>query len=84
VIEHLVRGGRLLAKVDDTEENLMICVKYCGTCPSKPQVFGEALFCARGKSSKEVEMNGCKCPGCDVYAKYGLPGGYFCKNGAAE
>jgi hypothetical protein len=74
----------LLAKVDNTQENLEICVKFCGPCPSKPQVFGEALFCARGKSSKEVEEKGCNCPGCGVFAKYDLSDGYFCKSGAAE
>ncbi len=73
-----------MAKVDDTQENLEICVKFCGPCPSKPQVFGEALFCARGKSSKEVEQKGCNCASCGVYAKYELSGMYFCKNGAAE
>jgi Protein of unknown function (DUF2769) len=73
-----------VAKVEDTQENIEICVKYCGVCPSKPQVFGEVLYCSRGKSVKEVVEKGCNCPGCGVYAKYGLAGSYFCKNGAAE
>jgi hypothetical protein len=74
-----------MAKVDDNAENLEICTKFCGTCPTfKENALGKvpphALFCARGKSEKasSIKMTGCNCPRCGVFAKYKLAGGYFC------
>jgi len=71
--------------VNDTVENLQICKKYCGSCPtfragnlsaSPPG----ALFCARGKSSgpSEVKTINCYCPACEVFTKHKLIIGYFC------
>jgi hypothetical protein len=74
-----------MVKVDDNAENMEICKKFCGTCPTfKDNQLKEApphaLFCARGKSAKAstAKMTGCNCPGCGVYTKYTLTGGYFC------
>ena len=73
-------------KVDDTPENMEICKRFCGPCPTfKPndpnEVEPHALFCARGASSKpreQIEDKGCNCFNCDVFRKYGLEGGWFC------
>jgi len=48
-------------KVDDTPENMEICKRFCGPCPTfKPngpnEVEPHALFCARGASSKPREQ----------------------------
>jgi len=75
-----------MAKVTDTPENMEVCRKFCGPCPTfKPNRLNEvkphALFCARGKSSKptdQIENNGCFCPTCVVFEKYDLIGGWFC------
>jgi hypothetical protein len=72
-------------RVDDTAENLQICKKYCGACPtckgsrlskSPPN----ALFCARGKSSvsPKVKTIKCFCPACELFTKNKLIIGYFC------
>ena len=73
-----------MGKVPDNQENVEICVKYCGTCKTYPGVAGEALFCARGKSSAPREKKGCNCMGCEVQAACGLTSAYYCINGAAE
>lgn len=73
-------------KVPDTPENMVICKKFCGPCPTfKPNGLNtlapHALFCSRGKSVKRTEQiidNGCSCLGCGVLQKYGLKGGWFC------
>lgn len=41
--------------VEDTKENLAICMEYCGTCPSLPFPPQPYLFCARGASSENIE-----------------------------
>jgi len=71
--------------VDDNAENMEICKKFCGTCPTfmenqLKEAPPHALFCARGKSEKAAttKKTGCSCPGCGVYTKYKLAGGYFC------
>ena len=77
-----------MAVVDDNQENLEICRRFCGTCPtfqvnnmkaSPPH----ALFCARGKSAVAgtAENRGCNCFRCDVFKKYNLKGGFFCLHG---
>jgi hypothetical protein len=73
-----------MSKVPDTPENVDICVKYCGTCKTYPGVEGEALFCARGKSTSPKERMGCNCPSCEVQATCGLTGAYYCIEGSAE
>jgi hypothetical protein len=70
--------------VDDNQENLETCMKFCGTCPTYPGIDGEALFCARGKSSAPQTKSGCKCGSCDVRKKYFCQGTYFCINGECE
>ncbi len=71
-----------MTKVEDKKENVGICRQYCTVCPSYP---GEGiLFCARGKSSKAVEKQGCYCPSCEVQTEYGCTGTYYCIEGACE
>jgi hypothetical protein len=69
--------------VDDTKENLAICMNYCGTCPSLPSPPMPFLYCARGSSSQPIEKLGCKCAQCVVYKKYQLEELYFCETGKA-
>lgn len=71
--------------VDDTLENLNICMDYCGTCPSLPTPPNPFLFCARGKSDQTIEKLGCKCPQCGVWKKYNLntDNPYYCETGKA-
>ncbi|MCC5816181.1 MAG: 2Fe-2S iron-sulfur cluster binding domain-containing protein [Leptospira sp.] len=65
-------------------DNLLTCADYCGGCPSKPQVAGEALYCASGKSSAQVEMKGCNCLDCPLFEQCGSDSiGYFCKYGVS-
>jgi len=73
----------------DTPENMEICKKFCGPCPSfKPNKLNEAephaLFCARGKTTipmDQVKDNGCNCFKCGVFSNYDLEGGWFCFHG---
>jgi hypothetical protein len=67
--------------VEDSKENLNICMDYCGTCPSLPFPPQPYLFCARGNSDQTIEKKGCKCPGCPLYITKGLKGMYFCETG---
>ncbi len=73
-----------MSNVEDTQENAATCIKFCGPCLTYPGVEGEALFCARGKSSAPVTKNGCNCGVCDVKRKYLCQGTYFCIAGACE
>jgi len=74
----------ITSKVEDTQANVDICLQYCGTCPSYPGVQGEALFCARGRSSSPGEKKGCNCGACEVQHKYECKGGYYCISGLCE
>ncbi len=75
--------------VPNTEENMNICKRFCGPCPTfKPNKLNElephALFCARGKTTKpldQVEDKGCNCFKCDLFSKFDLEGGWFCMHG---
>ena len=75
--------------VEDNEENMKTCKRFCGPCPSfKPNelqtVKPHALFCARGASEKpigEIEDKGCSCFGCPVFTEHQLAGGWFCMHG---
>jgi hypothetical protein len=69
--------------VDDTPENLNICMNYCGTCPSLPSPPAPFLFCARGASEQPIHKLGCNCAECDVYKEYNLDRLYYCENGPA-
>ncbi|MBI5665707.1 MAG: DUF2769 domain-containing protein [Nitrospirae bacterium] len=73
-----------MPKVDDNQDNVNVCLKFCGPCLTYPDVEGEALFCARGKSSAPKAKQGCNCGICDVKRKYLCQGAYFCINGACE
>ena len=71
-------------KVEDTEENRQICMKYCGSCPTYKHNSLEkfepgALFCARGTSSAlSVKEVNCYCPACEIFDKNNLNIGRFC------
>jgi hypothetical protein len=79
----------MVQKVPDTPENMEICKKFCGPCPTfKPNALNavkpHALFCARGASEKpaaEIEDKGCSCFACPVFQKYELKGGWYCMHG---
>lgn len=63
--------------------NLLVCAQNCGTCPSYSGVRGEALFCASGPSSVDIEENGCNCVTCPIFDKCsGYSTAYFCINGS--
>ena len=49
--------------------NLLVCAQNCGTCPSYSGVRGEALFCASGPSSVNIQENGCNCVTCPIFDK---------------
>jgi hypothetical protein len=70
-------------KVEDNQKNEETCKDFCGSCPSYPGT-GEWLFCARGKSPKKIERNGCLCPACQVYMDCDLEGDYFCERGSPK
>jgi len=78
----LMKSGEI--KVEDTEENRQICMKYCGSCPTyKHNSLGNsepgALFCARGKScAPSVKEVNCYCPACEIFDKNSLAIGRFC------
>jgi len=71
-------------KVEDTEENRQICLKYCGSCPTyKRNSLGKSepgsLFCARGTScAKDIKEVNCYCPACEIFDKNHLNIGRFC------
>lgn len=74
--------------VEDNAENMEICKKFCGTCPTfKENRLKEspphALFCARGESQDAAKAvdKGCNCFGCEVFTRYNLKDGYFCLHG---
>ncbi len=73
-----------MGKVEDNEGNAAICLQNCKPCLTYPGVEGEALFCARGKSSAPKSKKGCNCGICDVQKKYGCDDLYYCINGACE
>ena len=60
--------------------NLLLC--SCSSCPSFPAKFGEALYCASGKSNVQIEQIGCNCLACALYDQCsGFNAAYFCING---
>ena len=73
-----------MSKVEDTQENVKICLENCKPCLSYPGVEGEALFCARGKSSTPKSKKGCNCGYCEVQKKAGYRGAYYCISGPCE
>ncbi len=81
--EEYTQQAQVRQVVDDTLENLFICMEYCGTCPSLPFPPEPLLFCARGCSLEIVSKKSCNCPACPVYKKYRLQNLYFCETGKA-
>ena len=73
-----------MSRVDDTYENETICSRFCGACPTYPEIKGELLFCARGRSQAPKQKAGCNCSLCDVWNKYDLEEFYYCQRGAAD
>ena len=73
-----------MAKVEDNQENVDICLKHCKQCLTYPGIEGEALFCARGKSSAPKKKNGCNCGYCEVKKKYSCKGAFYCIEGTCE
>ncbi len=60
--------------------NLRVC--SCSSCPSFPGVFGQALYCASGKSDRPIEEKGCNCVICPLYDRCGsFNVAYFCIHG---
>jgi Protein of unknown function (DUF2769) len=66
--------------VPDTQQYMQRCI--CGSCPSFPGDGG--FYCAKGKSSNEVDRKGCKCTECENLKEFGLTKGYYCAEGSAE
>ena len=65
----------------DIPENAEKCI--CRSCPSYPRGGDPILYCAMGKSEKQVTKVTCTCPGCPVWHENDLSGLYFCVNGKA-
>ena len=66
--------------VPDTQQHMQRCI--CGSCPSFPGDGG--FYCAKGKSSNEVDRKGCKCTECGNLKEFGLTKGYYCAEGSVE
>lgn len=65
--------------------NLIICAQNCGTCPSYPNVTGEALYCASGASAIQVEEKGCNCVSCPLIDQCSRNNAvYFCIHGSCS
>jgi hypothetical protein len=73
-----------MAKVEDNQDNVNICMNNCVSCMSYSGVEGEALYCSRGKSSASITRAGCNCSFCDVQIKYGCSGTFYCAEGGCE
>ena len=72
--------GRGHPTIPMTLANLLLCT--CRTCPSFPQVRGEALYCSGGKSSVAIKEEGCNCVTCPLYDRCGsFNVAYFCIHG---
>jgi len=78
-----LQTGKFHPTIDMNLDNLLTCMKYCGTCPSYPGNNMEALFCASGVSSNNITENGCNCVSCPLYEQCSQNSSvYFCKNGS--
>jgi glutamate synthase domain-containing protein 2 len=66
-----------MSLVQDSEENREKCI--CKKCPSYPRrCEGDILYCALGASGCHIDVKGCICNFCPVYANNKLEGLYFC------
>ncbi|MEA1910058.1 MAG: adenylate/guanylate cyclase domain-containing protein [Spirochaetota bacterium] len=80
-----LKSGLVHPNIDMNLENLLTCMKYCGTCPSYPGNKMEALFCASGESTNKIEENGCNCVSCPLYEQCSQNNTvYFCKYGSCS
>ncbi len=72
--------GRNHPAIPMTLANLLRC--NCGTCPSFPDVRGEALYCSGGKSRSVINEKGCNCVICPLYDRCSsFNTAYFCIHG---
>jgi len=65
---------KVLSKIKDSKENRALCP--CPLCPSYSNCGGEILYCGRGPSKCDVEIQGCICNECSIYLEKGLKGNY--------
>jgi len=66
-----------LMKIKNTVENRGKC--HCKVCPSYPyKCGGEVLYCSKGPSKCDIDVDICICDTCPVYFEYDLKGIYFC------
>ena len=65
--------------VEDSVENEAKCI--CRSCPTYPRGGDPVLYCARGRSKKDVTRVSCSCPGCPVWHENDLSGLYYCDGG---
>jgi hypothetical protein len=73
----------IMTTPEQNDQNYSECI--CDSCPSYPGGGDPKLYCARGKSDRKIDMEGCICPaGCPVYAKYKLRDMYYCVYGKAK
>ena len=67
----------------ETPENYSQCI--CDSCPSYPGQGDRKMYCARGKSEKKIDQEGCICPaGCPIFLQYKLKDMYYCVYGKAK
>jgi methylamine---glutamate N-methyltransferase subunit C len=71
-----------MTNVADTPENFKKCI--CLGCPTYQadecvKKSGEKLFCAKGKSKRELASKGCICGACPVWSESKLTSYYYCK-----
>jgi hypothetical protein len=71
-----------MTAVEDNKKNYDACI--CEGCPTFPGGDDPILYCAKGKSSKDIDEVSCLCPGCPVWADHALDDQYYCEQGAAE
>jgi hypothetical protein len=73
----LKKKEELMALVQDSLDNRDKCI--CSKCPSFPHACeNELLYCALDASRCSIEVKGCICNFCKVYAENKLEGLYFC------
>jgi hypothetical protein len=72
-----------MIKPKDDQKNLLECIcEKCSVYSECNKSKAEKLFCARQKSSCDMDTKKmCICGMCSVYNQCKLEGGYFCRNG---
>lgn len=61
--------------VEDSLENYKKCL--CQSCPSYLEA-DVVLYCAKGKSVRDISKQGCLCEECLVFLENNLTGSYYC------